>query len=36
VSLITQALILHVLWRKETDTVTPAEIARRLGYSAMR
>ena len=31
----TQALILHVLWRKETDTVTPAEIARRLGYSAM-
>lgn len=31
----TQALILHILWRKETDMVTPAEIARRLGYSAM-
>ncbi len=31
----TQALILHVLWRKETDTVTPAEIAHRLGYSPM-
>ena len=31
----TQVLILHVLWRKETDTVTPAEIAHRLGYSAM-
>lgn len=31
----TQMLILHVLWRKETDTVTPAEIAQRLGYSAM-
>jgi hypothetical protein len=31
----TQALILHVLWRKETDKVTPAEIAHRLGYSPM-
>ncbi|MCX6089865.1 MAG: MarR family transcriptional regulator, partial [Candidatus Atribacteria bacterium] len=31
----TQALILHVLWRKETDRVTPAEIAHRLGYSPM-
>ena len=31
----TQTLILHVLWRKETDTVTPAEIAHRLGYSPM-
>jgi len=31
----TQVLILHALWRKETDTVTPAEIAQRLGYSAM-
>lgn len=31
----TQALILQVLWRNETDTVTPAEIAHRLGYSAM-
>lgn len=31
----TQTLILYVLWRKETGTVTPAEIARRLGYSAM-
>ncbi len=31
----TQALILHLLWRKETGAVTPAEIAHRLGYSAM-
>jgi DNA-binding MarR family transcriptional regulator len=31
----TQLLILHVLWRKEAGTVTPAEIANRLGYSAM-
>lgn len=31
----TQMLILHVLWRKETATVTPAKIAQRLGYSAM-
>jgi DNA-binding MarR family transcriptional regulator len=31
----TQALILHVLYRKQIDAVTPAEIARRLGYSAM-
>jgi len=31
----TQALILHVLWRKTTGPLTPAEIARRLGYSAM-
>ncbi len=31
----TQALILHALWREETGTVTPAEIAHRLGYSAM-
>ena len=31
----TQTLILHVLWRKEIDTVTPAEIAHRLGYSPM-
>jgi DNA-binding MarR family transcriptional regulator len=31
----TQVLILHVLWRKETGTVTPAGIAHRLGYSPM-
>lgn len=31
----TQALILHVLWRKPIGPLTPAEIARRLGYSAM-
>lgn len=31
----TQALILHILWHKETGAVTPAEIAQRLGYSAM-
>ncbi len=31
----TQVLILHVLWRKETTTMTPAEIAHRLGYAAM-
>ena len=31
----TKALILRVLWRKEADEVTPAEIAHRLGYSAM-
>ncbi len=31
----TQALILHILWRKETGAVTPAEIAHRLGYSPM-
>jgi len=31
----TQTLILHVLWRKETGTVTPAKIAHRLGYSPM-
>lgn len=31
----TQALILHVLWRKETGSVTPADIAHRLGYSPM-
>jgi DNA-binding MarR family transcriptional regulator len=31
----TQTLLLHVLWRKETGILTPAEIASRLGYSAM-
>ncbi len=31
----TQALVLHVLLRKETERMTPAGIARRLGYSAM-
>lgn len=31
----TQMLILHVLWRKETDRLTPAGIAHNLGYSAM-
>ena len=31
----TQALILHVLWRKETGLLAPAAIANRLGYSAM-
>jgi DNA-binding MarR family transcriptional regulator len=31
----TQALLLHVLWKKETDKATPAVIAQRLGYSAM-
>jgi len=31
----TQALILHVLWQKKAVTLTPAETARRLGYSAM-
>ena len=31
----TQALLLHVLWKKETDKATPADIAKRLGYSAM-
>ncbi len=31
----TQALILHVLWRKKIGPLAPAEIARRLGYSAM-
>jgi DNA-binding MarR family transcriptional regulator len=31
----TQTLILHVLWRKATGTIAPAEIALRLGYSAM-
>jgi len=31
----TQALILHVLWRKETGPLAPAEIANHLGYSAM-
>ena len=31
----THMLILYVLWRKETGAVTPAEIAHRLGYSAM-
>jgi DNA-binding MarR family transcriptional regulator len=31
----TQALILHILWRKETSAMTPAEIAHRLGYSPM-
>jgi DNA-binding MarR family transcriptional regulator len=31
----TQALLLHVLWKKETDTTTPAVLAQQLGYSAM-
>ena len=31
----TQALLLHVLWEKETGTMTPAVIAHQLGYSAM-
>lgn len=31
----TQTLLLHVLWAKETTTMTPAVIAHRLGYSAM-
>ena len=31
----TQMLILHILWRKETAPVTPAQMAQRLGYSAM-
>jgi DNA-binding MarR family transcriptional regulator len=31
----TQMLLLHILWRKETGTITPAEIAHRLGYSPM-
>ncbi len=31
----TQALILYVLWRNKADTMTPADIAHRLGYSAM-
>ncbi len=31
----TQALILHVLWRKATGTITPSEIAHHLGYSPM-
>jgi len=31
----TQALILHILWQKRLDTVTPAEIAHRLNYTAM-
>ena len=31
----TQALLLHVLWKKETQTTTPAVLAHRLGYSAM-
>lgn len=31
----TQMLILHVLFRKETGAIRPADSARRLGYSAM-
>jgi DNA-binding MarR family transcriptional regulator len=31
----TQALLLHVLLKKETEKATPAVIAQRLGYSAM-
>lgn len=31
----TQTLILHVLWQKEIDTLTPAKIAHSLGYSPM-
>lgn len=31
----TQALIMYVLWHHRAETVTPAEIAHRLGYSAM-
>ncbi|MFH1151454.1 MAG: MarR family transcriptional regulator [Actinomycetota bacterium] len=31
----TQALILQVLWHRESVTITPAEMAHRLGYSAM-
>jgi len=31
----TQALILHVLWSRETGVLTPADVAQQLGYSAM-
>ena len=31
----TQALLLHVLWKKTPDTITPAVIAQQIGYSAM-
>ena len=31
----TQALLLHVLWKKETGATTPAVLAQQLGYSAM-
>lgn len=31
----TQLLVLHVLGKRETEVITPAEIAHRLGYSAM-
>ncbi len=31
----TQLLVLYVLWKKTTETITPAGMAERLGYSAM-
>ncbi len=31
----TQALILSILWKMETGTITPTEVATRLGYSLM-
>ncbi|MHB0869748.1 MAG: hypothetical protein ACYC5J_09885 [Chloroflexota bacterium] len=31
----TQVLVLYVLWKKTTETITPTGMAERLGYSAM-
>lgn len=31
----TQAVVLYILWRRETGTVTPSKMAARLGYSIM-
>lgn len=31
----TQTLLLHVLWHKETEIMTPSRIAAQLGYAAM-